>query len=137
MGNMYNQYSQPQQIVRVSGENGAKEYKLPPNSSALLLDINDPILYLVMTDGAGYKTITPYTIEKYTATPEPSIKELCERVKKLEEKLDESYNTSYATAKTNGTAETAPKQQEINGFSTRNEEPYRNVQQVAQNQRPI
>lgn len=53
---------QSQQVVRVHGEDGAKAYNLPPNSSALLLDETQNIVWLKMTDGAGYPTVTGYEI---------------------------------------------------------------------------
>ena len=79
----YNQYvpsyMQPPQrmeIVRVNGENGARAYQLPPNSSALLLDESAPLVWLIQTDGAGYKTATPYTIAPYQAQPAPDYNSL-------------------------------------------------------------
>lgn len=54
--------AQRQQVVRVNGKNGADTYQLPPNSSILLLDQTAPIVWLKMTDGAGYPTVTPYDI---------------------------------------------------------------------------
>ncbi len=35
---------------------------MPPNSSILLLDETAPIVWLKMTDGAGYPTLNPYDI---------------------------------------------------------------------------
>ena len=40
-----------QQVVRVSGENGAKTYQIGPNSSALLLDESGLLIWLVTSDG--------------------------------------------------------------------------------------
>ena len=54
----------PQQVTRVSGQNGAQAYALPPNSSALLLDETTPIVWLKTTDGAGYA----YAIRYYPAS---------------------------------------------------------------------
>ena len=71
-GNSFNSPMQPQvrsEIVKVNGENGARAYQLAPNSSALLLDESAPIVWLVQSDGAGYKTITPYSITPYQAEP--------------------------------------------------------------------
>ena len=76
---------QRQEIVRVNGENGAKAYQMAPNSSALLLDESAPLVWLVQTDGAGYKTAAPYTIAPYQSQPEPSYADLDERIRRLEE----------------------------------------------------
>ena len=88
------------QVVRVSGENGANAYQMGPNSSALLLDETAPIVWFVQTDGAGYKTCTPYDISIHTPEPSAEIKAMDDkftsidkRLKVIEEALlDESDN---------------------------------------------
>lgn len=77
-----------QEIVRVNGENGAKAYQLAPNSSALLLDESAPLVWLVQTDGAGYKTAVPYTIAPYQAEPTPDYNSLEERIRRLEDVIN-------------------------------------------------
>ena len=84
----WGQNLQRQEIVRVNGENGAKTYQLPPNSSALLLDESAPLVWLVQTDGAGYKTAVPYTIAPYQAQPAPDFGDLDKRLKRLEDLID-------------------------------------------------
>ena len=91
----YNQYvpsyMQPPQrmeIVRVNGENGARAYQLPPNSNVLLLDESAPLVWLVQTDGAGYKTVAPYTITPYQAQPAPDYNSLAERIQRLEDMIN-------------------------------------------------
>ena len=82
------QNQQRQEIIRVNGENGAKAYQLPPNSSALLLDESAPLVWLIQTDGAGYKTTTPYTIAPYQAQPAPDYNSLAERIQRLEDMIN-------------------------------------------------
>lgn len=77
-----------QEIIRVNGENGAKAYQMAPNSSALLMDESAPLVWLVQTDGAGYKTAVPYTIAPYQSQPAPDLNDLEERIKRLEEMLN-------------------------------------------------
>lgn len=91
-----------QQIVKVNGENGARAYQLMPNSSALLLDENNPIVWLVQSDGAGYKTVTPYAISPYTSPESQSLDSLNDRIKRLEDVI---YGKSDITS--NGTTEAA------------------------------
>ena len=79
---------QRQEIVRVNGENGAKALQLAPNSSALLLDESAPLVWLVQTDGAGYKTTVPYTITPYQAQPAPDLNSLEERIQRLEDLIN-------------------------------------------------
>ena len=85
------QYQQPvqqmpaQQVVRVNGENGARAFQIGANSSALLLDESGTIVWLVTSDGAGYKTVSPYDIAPHKAEPAKEYTDLESRVKKLEE----------------------------------------------------
>lgn len=84
----WGQNLQRQEIIKVNGENGARAYQMAPNSSALLLDESAPLVWLVQTDGAGYKTTTPYTISPYQAQPAPDYNSLDERIKRLEDMLN-------------------------------------------------
>ena len=55
------------QITRVNGRNGAEAFRMAQNRSALLLDENDPIVWLATTDGAVgaiNKNLYAATIEK-------------------------------------------------------------------------
>lgn len=85
---MWGQSLPRQEIVRVNGENGAKTYQMAPNSSALLMDESAPLVWLVQTDGAGYKTAVPYTIAPYQSQTAPNLNDLEERIKRLEEMLN-------------------------------------------------
>lgn len=99
-------YGQPQKqdIVKVNGENGARAYQMQPNSSVLLLDETQPIIWLKMTDGAGYPTINAYKIEPYT--PEVVTQnDLEKRVKRLEELFNESYTVNAAEFKSRKSSE--------------------------------
>ena len=77
-----------QQVVRVNGENGARAYQIGPNSSALLLDEGGVIVWLVTTDGAGYKTVAPYDIMPHKTEAAPDYSDLESRVRKLEETIN-------------------------------------------------
>ena len=84
----WNQNLPRQEIIRVNGENGAKAYQMAPNSSALLMDETAPLVWLIQTDGAGYKTAVPYTIAPYQSQPVPDLNAMEERIKRLEEMLN-------------------------------------------------
>lgn len=90
-----------QEIVRVSGENGAKAYNMPPNSSILLLDETAPLIWLKSTDGAGYPTLTPYAIAPYQEEPQIDTKTLEQRVARLEELLNGKSNVTNVKSKSN------------------------------------
>ena len=86
---MFNQpyYQSPYlktEIIHVNGENGAMALQMMPNSQALLLDDTAPIVWLAQTDGAGYKTVTPYDISPHKAKEPVGVKDLEERIERLE-----------------------------------------------------
>ena len=84
------------EITRVNGKNGAEAFLMAPNSSALLMDENDPIVWLKTTDGAGYPTLTPYSISPYKPEPVIDVNSLEERVKRLEEMLSAKSDAANA-----------------------------------------
>lgn len=92
---MYNnQFIPKQEIVKVTGREGAMAYQMGAYSSALLLD-NDPsknIIWLVCTDGSGYKTVTQidYKIRE-EIKPETQIQNLESKIDRLERMLNEHF----------------------------------------------
>lgn len=54
----------------------------------LLLDESAPIVWLVQSDGAGYKTVVPYSITPYQPAPTVDVGNLENRVKRLEDMLN-------------------------------------------------
>ena len=120
LNNGYNNFMGPQQqqdilsrmnvnnlphynIIQVKGQNGADAFQMAPNSKVLLLDEDNPLVWFVQTDGAGYKTITPYTITPYQPAPPIDINSLNQRLTALEEKINaKSYSgTSKQYKKSN------------------------------------
>ena len=78
-------YQQPrQEVVKVSGENGARAYPMGANSSALLLDESGKLIWAVTTDGAGYKTVMPYDITPHKSTEISDYNTLEQRITRLE-----------------------------------------------------
>ena len=86
--NPYQQQMQPTQppvqVVKVNGENGAKAYTIGANSSALLLDESGLMVWLVTSDGAGYKTVSAYDIKPHQELPKPDYVSLESRIERLE-----------------------------------------------------
>ena len=89
-----------QQVVRVNGENGARAYQIGANSSAILLDESGLMIWLVTSDGAGYKTVQAYDIAPHKEAPAPDYGSLEDRIRRLEEKVNgNTGNTSAAGEK--------------------------------------
>ena len=92
---------QRQEVVNVSGRPGAEAYQMAANSSALLLDSTASIVWVAQTDGAGYKTLTPYDITPHIEVKQEDVlKKLEDRISKLEERVNNNgtkSNTSDAS----------------------------------------
>lgn len=52
-------------LIRVTGINGANAYSMPANSAVVLFDNAEPIMYIKTTDGAGFATVTAYKFQEY------------------------------------------------------------------------
>ena len=75
------------QVIRVNGEPGVDAFQIGPNSSALLLDETAPLVWLVQTDGAGYKTKTPFDISPHKQEPPAEIKVMDDRFASIDRRL--------------------------------------------------
>ena len=94
-----------QQVVRVNGENGARAFQIGANSSALLLDESGLMVWLVTSDGAGYKTVQAYDIAPHQTAQAPDYGGLESRIKRLEEIVNGyTGNSSAAGEKQHGPA---------------------------------
>ena len=81
-------YQQSFQITKVNGENGAKAFQMPPNSSIILLDESNPKVYIKETDGASYPKLSVYKLVPDTDTEIKDNEDKSkEQIKKLEERI--------------------------------------------------
>ena len=98
-----------QDVTSVNGRAGAEAYAMGANSKALLLDATAPILWLKVTDGAGYATIDGYDLTPHVEpTPESEAKTMVEaldaRLRKIENLMEVIANgRESAAAETRGT----------------------------------
>lgn len=83
-----------------------------PNSAALLLDENAPIVWLVQTDGGGYLTATPFSITPYQPKPQIDINSLEERISKLE-RYYESNSTNNKQSRKQKQPASAPEYSDL------------------------
>lgn len=102
--NMYNNYPyavqqnfQQQQlphyeVIKVNGKPGVDAFQMGPNSSVLLLDETQNIVWFVQTDGAGYKTPTPFAISPYVEKPQIDVNALNDEVNSLKAMVIELQN---------------------------------------------
>lgn len=94
-----NNFAPRYEVIQVNGEGGVDAFQMGPNSSVLLLDKTAPIVWLVQSDGAGYKVKTPYDISPHQAVPPADINSLEQRLSKLEEIVNARYQSDDKPAK--------------------------------------
>ena len=104
------QYAQQprQEVVKVNGENGARAFPLGANSSAMLLDTSGTLVWLVTSDGAGYKTVTPFDITPHQEAPAPDFGSLEARITRLEEKINGNTGNPETSRRAEPADRTAP-----------------------------
>lgn len=79
---------QAQQIQYVNGLESAKQYQLPPNSSVILMDANEPIFYTKTTDASGYGVVKTYTFsESEQVAPQDEIKQIKAELNEVKNEL--------------------------------------------------
>ena len=101
MQNQYQRLNQIEQsqmprydIIHVNGENGARAFRMAPNSTVLLMDDTAPIVWLVQSDGAGYHTQTPFKIEEYRPDSPVDVRSLEDRIARLEAMINEQSDVA-------------------------------------------
>ena len=94
------------EVIKVNGKPGVDAFQMGPNSSVLLLDETANIVWLAQTDGAGYKTATPFDIVPHQEAPQVDIKAIDSRIQSIEAELKEMRDRYAKLA-----SASAPKQQ--------------------------
>lgn len=94
------------EVIKVNGKPGVDAFQMGPNSSVLLLDETANIVWLAQTDGAGYKTATPFDIVPHQEAPKVDINAIDLRIQSIEAELKEMRDR-YAKLD----SASAPKQQ--------------------------
>ena len=94
------------EVIKVNGKPGVDAFQMGPNSSILLLDETANLVWLAQTDGAGYKTATPFTITPFVEKPPVDMNALTEKIDNIEAELKE-LREMYAKS---DTSSTTPKQ---------------------------
>lgn len=83
-------------IIKVHGEEGARSFRMGPNSDTILADETGSMIWVVQTDGAGYLTATPYDVTPHQIKQPINVEDLADRLARLEEKINakQSYSQS-------------------------------------------
>lgn len=114
---LYSMNAPRYEVIRVNGRNGAENFRMAPNSSALLLDNTASIVWFVQTDGAGYLTAAPFDVTPHQ-TPKPvDMNDLSDRVTKLEELMINVQQSNNSISKQ------SKKQRQLANEATSSNEP--------------
>ena len=83
-------------LLKVKGAESARNFRMAPNSEAILVDETAPLVWHAQTDSTGYLTLMPYTITPYQEEQKPQIdmNDVLERLKKLEDNYELQSTTS-------------------------------------------
>ena len=67
----YNNYFQPQrqELIRVNGLEGAKNYPLSPSSTVALFDADSDTMFIKSMDAGGFPSIRTFTFLEATSNP--------------------------------------------------------------------
>lgn len=79
-----------QQILKVNGEESVRQVRMSPNSSALAMDTTAPIVWLLVSDGVGSVTSTPYDITEHRSAPQEKLEDRIERLEAIVSELTKS-----------------------------------------------
>ena len=78
-----------EEIKRVNGMEGAKNYRMAPNASALLMDTTQDRIFMVTADAGGMTTVTPLTVAVEVPEAPADTKDILARLERLEVKVNE------------------------------------------------
>ena len=62
-------YQQKQELIRVNGIEGAKNYPLSPGSTIALFDAESDIMYIKSMDAGGFPSIRTFSFMETTSKP--------------------------------------------------------------------
>lgn len=76
-------------IVRLNGRAGAEALQMQPNDEVIAIDEHENVVWLIQSDGAGYKSIHPYAISEIAPEPQINNADLMARIERLENRINE------------------------------------------------
>ena len=65
----FQSYQQKQELIRVNGLEGAKNYPLSPGSTVALFDAESDIMYIKTMDAGGFPSIRTFSFMETTSKP--------------------------------------------------------------------
>lgn len=78
----------PQQILQANGKASIDMIRMSPNSSVLIADTTQPIVWKCISDGLGNVTAKPFDITPHKTEEEVEKETLTQVLSKISERLD-------------------------------------------------
>lgn len=88
MGFGSNPYQAGNAYYYVNGIEGARQFQLPPNQTALLMDNDNPCLYVKTTNQMGQASIKVFKLEEIKASSPSSMDDAIGRLEKRIEAIE-------------------------------------------------
>lgn len=98
----YNNYFQPQrqELIKVNGLEGAKNYPLSPGSTVPLFDAESDIMYIKSMDAGGFPSIRTFSFMETTSKPTDSTETRLSAIEMEIVQLKEALNGIKSVPKT-------------------------------------
>ena len=92
----------PQQILQANGKESIKAIRMSPNSSVLIADTTEPIVWKCVSDGLGNVTTEAFDISHHKTEEEVEkenttnlLNQISERLERLESKYESVIDRNY------------------------------------------
>lgn len=96
----------PQQVMQANGKASIDALRLSPNSSVLVMDTTEPIVWLCSSDSIGTVTAKAYDISEHHDAPPVDVHTIEERLSAVEKRIEEVMNHAEPDARTTEHVET-------------------------------
>ena len=93
-------FQQKQELIRVNGLEGAKNYPLSPCSTVPLFDAESDIMYIKSMDAGGFPSIRTFAFSETTSKPVDATESRLSAIEMEISKLKEALNGFKSVPKT-------------------------------------
>lgn len=115
----------PQQILQANGKESIKAIRMSPNSSVLIADTTEPIVWKCVSDGLGNVTTEAFDISHHKTEEEVEkettanlLNQISERLERLENKYESVIDRNYESTSKTAYADDKGITKSTNGITT-------------------
>ena len=114
----------PQQILQANGKESIKAIRMSPNSSVLIADTTEPIVWKCVSDGLGNVTTEAFDISHHKTEEEVEkentnnlLMQISERLERLENRYESTFNRHYESTDETAYADSNDIPKSTDGFT--------------------